>query len=315
MEHRQILQYMNISIIIPVYNKAEYLESCLKSLLTQAFSDFEIVCVDDGSTDASGDICDRMASDDSRIRVLHTDNGGVTAARRRGWEACLGRYVMFVDADDGLLPGALQMMYDTIEREGADEVIATFRTHDGIQSPVVYEGFVEPEPLIRDIITSKNRFPVLWSIIFRREVLDGVLDTPREIIEGEDKLMQIKVLIKQPKVFFIPQPVYSYTLGLPNSRRHTLERERLYDHLLLETLGQRAAEFCDALTLHKLKEYERFIHDGMFDVRKAYYKSAISKLSSAIPLYDRLVFALPPVLARPIIKLYRTIINIKQKGL
>lgn len=306
---------MNISIIIPVYNKAEYLESCLKSLLTQAFSDFEIVCVDDGSTDASGDICDRMASDDSRIRVLHTDNGGVTAARRRGWEACLGRYVMFVDADDGLLPGALQMMYDTIEREGADEVIATFRTHDGIQSPVVYEGFVEPEPLIRDIITSKNRFPVLWSIIFRREVLDGVLDTPREIIEGEDKLMQVKLLMKQPRVFFIAQPAYIYTLGLPNSRSHTLGHEMLYDKLLELSIGNRSQEFNVALTLHKLKEYERFIFDGNDSVRDAYYLSAIGKPSSVIPLYDRVVFMLPPVLARPVIKMYRKIIAIKQKGL
>ena len=142
-----------------------------------------------------------------------------------------------------------------------------------------------------------------------------MLDTPREIIEGEDKLMQVKILMKQPKVFFIPQPVYSYTLGVPNSRRHTLEREQLYDQLLLQTLGQRATDFSDALTLHKLKEYERFIHDGVFDVRKAYYKSAIGPLSSAIPLYDRLVFALPPVLARPVIRLYRTLINMKQKGL
>ena len=314
MEHRQILQYMNISIIIPVYNKAEYLESCLKSLLTQAFSDFEIVCVDDGSTDASGDICDRMASDDSRIRVLHTDNGGVTAARRRGWEACLGRYVMFVDADDGLLPGALQMMYDTIEREGADEVIATFRTHDGIQSPVVYEGFVEPEPLIRDIITSKNRFPVLWSIIFRREVLDGVLDTPREIIEGEDKLMQVKLLMKQPRVFFIAQPAYIYTLGVPNSRRHSLQREHLYDQLLRKVLAPRMADFQSAFVLHQLKEYERFIHDGVFSARD-YYRTSLPALPAGIPLYDRLVFALPPVLARPVVRLYRKLIQFKQKGL
>ena len=306
---------MKISVIIPVYNKAQYIGGCLECLLQQDFDDFEVICVCDGSTDNSADICDEWAARDHRIRVIHKDNGGVTAARRKGVEESQGQYLMFVDADDKLLPDALKTMYQAIEQSQADEVIATFTTHEGIPSPVVYQGFIPVEPLIKAIMTSKNRFPVLWGIIFRRELLSDVLDIPREIIEGEDKLMQIKVLIKQPKVFFIPQPVYSYTLGLPNSRRHTLERERLYDHLLLEALGQRATEFCDALTLHKLKEYERFIHDGMFDVRKAYYKSAISKLSSAIPLYDRLVFALPPVLARPIIKLYRTIINIKQKGL
>ena len=306
---------MKISVIIPVYNKAEYIGGCLEGLLQQDFDDFEVICVCDGSTDNSAEICDEWAAKDQRIRTIHKENGGVTAARRRGVEEAQGQYLMFVDADDKLLPGALKTMYQAIEQSHADEVIATFKTHEGVPSPVVYQGLTPVEPLIKAIMTSKNRFPVLWGIIFRRELLTDVLDIPREIIEGEDKLMQVKVLIKQPKVFFIPQPVYSYTLGLPNSRRHTLEREKLYDQLLQEALGQRPTEFSDALTLHKLKEYERFIYDGVFDVRKAYYKSAIGKPSPAIPLYDRLVFALPPMLARPVIKLYRSIITIKQKGL
>lgn len=306
---------MKISIVIPVYNKAAYIDGCMECLLQQDFDSFEVICVCDGSTDNSGEICDQWAGKDQRIRVIHKDNGGVTAARRRGVEEAQGQYVMFVDADDKLLPGALKTMYQAIEQSQADEVIATFTTHEGVASPVVYQGFTPVEPLIKAIITSKNRFPVLWGIIFRRELLSDVLDTPREIIEGEDKLMQVKVLMKQPKVFFIPQQVYCYTLGLPNSRRHTLERERLYDQLLLQALGQRATEFSDALTLHKLKEYERFINDGVYHVRKDYYKSAVGSLPAAIPLYDRLVFALPPLLARPVIRLYRTLINIKQKGL
>lgn len=306
---------MEISIIIPVYNKAEYIGGCLEGLLQQDFNSFEVICVCDGSTDNSGDICDQWAAKDQRIRVIHKDNGGVTAARRRGVEEAQGKYLMFVDADDKLLPGALTTMHQAISQSQADEVIATFTTHEGVASPVVYQGLTPVEPLIKAIITSKNRFPILWAIIFRRELLSGVLDIPREIIEGEDKLMQVKILMKQPKVFFIPQPVYCYTLGLPNSRRHTLEREQLYDQLLLQTMGQRATEFNDVLTLHKLKEYERFINDGVYSVRKDYYKSAVGKLSSAIPLYDRLVFALTPILARPVIKLYRSIITIKQKGL
>lgn len=307
---------MKISIIIPVYNKAEYLAPCVQSLLRQQLDgDFEVVCVDDGSTDGSGELCDRLAREDSRIRVKHTPNGGVTAARREGVAMARGRYVMFVDADDGLLPGALQMMADAIGRTQADEVVATFRTHEGVASPVVYEGFVPVEPLIRAIITGKNRFPVLWSIIFRRELLDGVLDTPRDIIEGEDKLMQVKVLMRQPRVFFIREQAYVYTLGLPNNRRHTLQREQLYDRLLRETLAPRWDEFSTAYVLHQLKEYERFIADGHYDVCRDYYRQAVGTLPAGIPPYDRLAFALPPRLARPIILLYRKIITIKQKGL
>ena len=306
---------MEISIIIPVYNKSEYLDKCFESIFRQDFEGFEVVAVDDGSTDGSGLLCDRWAAKEPRLHVLHTENQGVTAARRHGWEESRGRYVMFIDADDEFLPGALRTMHDAIERSGADEVIAPFRTMQGVASPVVYEGFVSMAPLIRDIITSKNRFPVLWSIIFRREKLSGVFDTPREIIEGEDKLMQVKLLMRKPKVYFITQPVYLYNLGLPNSRRRTLERERLYDWLLRETLAPRMDEFRTAFALHQLKEYERFVHDGHPEVRQAYYRKAVGTLPPGIPLYDRVVFLLPPVLARPIIKLYRKLINIKQKGL
>ena len=306
---------MDISIIIPVYNKAEFLSQCFETLLQQDFKSFEIFCVDDGSTDDSGVICDEWAAKDSRIRVVHKENGGVTAARREGVLQAYGRYVMFVDADDGLLPGALQTMYDAIERSGADEVIAPFRTFQGVNSPIVYKGFVSVDPLVKDIVTSKNRFPVLWSIIFRRELLIDVLDTPRDIIEGEDKLMQVKLLMKQPRVFFITDYIYKYNLGIPNSRRHVLEREMLYDQLLRQTLAPQWDAYRSAFALHQLKEYERFIHDGTFNVRAAYYRDALRPLPKSIPYYDRLVFLLPPILARPIIKLYRQLITLKQKGL
>ena len=306
---------MNISIVIPVYNKAEYLDQCLATLLQQDFSSFEILCVDDGSTDGSGAICDEWTAKDSRVHVVHQTNSGVTVARREGVAQACGRYVMFVDADDGLLPGALQTMYDAISQSGADEVVAPFRTYQGAASPIVYKGFVPVEPLIKAIITSKNRFPVLWSIIFRREWLADVLDTPRDIIEGEDKLMQVKLLMKQPRVFFITDYIYKYNLGLPNSRRHTLEREKLYDELLRQVLAPQWEVYRSAFALHQIKEYERFIHDGVIDVKSAYYRDALQSLPKDIPLYDRLVFMLPHVLARPVIRLYRGLITLKQKGL
>lgn len=306
---------MEISVIIPVYNKAEYLDRCFESIFAQPFGSFEVVAVDDGSTDGSGELCDQWARRESRLHVVHVANGGVTAARRKGVEQSTSRYIMFADADDLLTDGALQMMHEAIERSGADEVIATFRTQDGVASPVVYEGFVEGDELMRYIMTGKNRFSVLWSIIFRRELLDGVFDIPRDIVEGEDKMMQMKVLMKRPWVYFIKEQAYIYTLGLPNARRHTLERERLYDALLRQLLGSRLDEFATAFKLHQLKEYERFLLDGDFTVKKAYYQEAVGTLPAGIPLYDRLVYALPPACARWVVRLYRAIIDYKQKGL
>lgn len=305
-----------ISIIIPVYNKAEYISHCFESLLAQDFESFEVVAVDDGSTDGSGDLCDEAAKQDARIRVIHTENGGVTAARRRGVEAAEGRYIIFVDADDELLPDALKTLYQTITTHEADEVIATFCTQDGIHSPIVHQGWQrDTDSILRAVVTGKNRFPILWGIIFRKEILDGCLDTPREIIEGEDLLMQAKVLMKQPRVWFISDCVYRYQLGLPNSRKHTLERARLYDQQLKETLAPRWDDMQSAFVLHQLKECERFIIEGQSEVKDRYYRQAIRELPEDIPLYNRIVWALPPAIAAHLIRFYRTIIRMKQHKL
>lgn len=306
---------MDISVIIPVYNKAEYIQQCIESLQEQDFDEFEIVAVDDGSTDKSGEICDRIVNQYPNFRVFHTSNQGVTAARRYGLEQAKGTYVVFVDSDDALMPHALKTLYETIEKQKADEVIGTFCTQDGVNSPVVYEGLTPVEPLVQQIITGKNRFPVLWAIIFRKEILEGCLDTPRDIIEGEDKLMQVKVLMKTPKVFFISEQVYRYTLGLPNNRRHTLEREMLYDNILRQTLQPHWSDYEAAFTLHQLKEYEKFIHDGQYEVRQAYYDAQLSSIKHPLPHYDRIVWMLPASISRPLIKFYRWAIQIKQHHL
>ncbi len=300
---------MKISIVIPVYNKGKYVEDCLCQLLLQQMDDFEVVVVDDGSSDQSGILCDQIAAIDPRVRVFHTPNGGVTAARCYGVQMAKGKYVMFVDSDDTLPPHAIQTLYAAIEQTQADEVIGTFSLLGGGQSPVVYTGFVAVEALIKAIITNKNHFPILWGAIFRRSILEDCLDTPRDIIEGEDKLMQVKVLMKHPKVYFIPDCVYQYTPDLPNNRRRTLEREQLYDRILRKVLAPEWPVYQSAFVLHQLKEYERFIEDKRYEVRKQYYEQAIGSLPATIPLYDKVIWFLPPRLAYPLIRLYRFLLK------
>ena len=91
---------MKASIIIPVYNKEQYVEKCLRSALNQTFDDFEVIAVDDGSPDASGRILDRRAEAEKRLRVIHRENGGAAAARNTGLDAARGKYIFFADADD-----------------------------------------------------------------------------------------------------------------------------------------------------------------------------------------------------------------------
>ena len=263
---------MKLSIVIPIYNKEAYVEVCLKSLLEQDFQDFELIAVDDGSTDGSGDLCDRMAAKDQRIRVIHQKNGGVTAARRRGVEEARGRYIMFVDADDMLLPHAMRVLHAAIEETQADEVVGCYVTQKGRLGDSGRRGWQDPFSMIDDLLAVRNPFCILWGVIFRRELLDGCLTTPREVVEREDILMQIKCLVKRPKVYFIGDVVYHYNEGLPNNRQMGLERIKLHDQELLLTLRPTWQRFEKGYRLNRLKLYEVFLEQRQFDVFQTYYK-------------------------------------------
>lgn len=299
---------MKLSIVIPIYNKEAYVEACLKSLLEQDFQDFELIAVDDGSTDGSGDLCDRMAAKDQRIRVIHQKNGGVTAARRRGVEETRGRYIMFADSDDELLPHALQTMYQTIEETQADEVIGVYRTQHGRIGDSGRRGWQDPFTMVDDLLAVRNPFCILWGVIFRKELLDGCLNTPREVIEREDILMQIKCLVKRPKVFFIPDQVYLYNEDLPNDRKMGLDRIIIHDRELEQTLRPEWERFRSGFLLNRLKLYEVFLDQRQFNVFKEYYHDLRGQDLSALPLADRIVIALPPRLAYWPVHLYKRLL-------
>ena len=101
---------MKISVIVPVYNVESYVEACLRSILRQTFRDLEILVVDDGSTDSSGEICERLSREDERIHVFHQENGGLSAARKTGLKAASGEFVAPVDSDDLLSPAYMEKL-------------------------------------------------------------------------------------------------------------------------------------------------------------------------------------------------------------
>ena len=296
---------MEISIIIPVYNKREYLEKCLQSIFSQQFHSFEVVIVDDGSTDGSGAICDRWAEKEKRLKVYHIKNSGVTAARRYGVEYSRSKYVMFSDADDLLMPNALSCLHQAIEKSGADEVIGNFQDQYNCLHDSGREGFVECHPLILDLLAIRNSFCVLWGIIFRRELLEGCLNAPREIIEREDSLMQIKCLMKKPRVFFIKDIVYLHYEDVPNQRKEELSWIRIYDEELKQTLLPQWEQYNSTFVHHQIKIYEKFIDNQKFHVFYEYYKDLRKQNLSSIPLVDRIIIALPPQLAYWPVHIYK----------
>ena len=112
-----------ISVIVPVYKSEKYLEKCLDSLTAQTLHDIEILLVDDGSPDRSGEICDRYAEADNRVRVIHQENQGVSAARNAGIEASRGEYIMFVDSDDWVEADYCRIPYEAAVEHHADQVM------------------------------------------------------------------------------------------------------------------------------------------------------------------------------------------------
>lgn len=297
---------MEISIVIPIYNKEQYVKSCLTSALSQDFEDYEVIAVDDGSTDGSGHICDEIANRDSRLRVIHTENGGVTAARRRGVEEAQGRFVMFCDSDDELLPHALRNPYEAMIDNDADEVIAPYQNQWGCLYDSKCRGKIEPSVVIKDYLAQHNLFPPIWAILLRRDIiLEGCLDIPRQIFIGEDILFHIRYLTKVKTVFCIEQSHYIYNEGTTSYPEMTLQYEQRYDELLKAALQPVWEQMESYFRLRQVKTYEKFIDLRQFSVYNDYYCQLKGKLDDAIPLADRLVFALPPRLSYYLVHIYK----------
>ncbi len=147
-----------ISVIVPVYNMKEYLARCVDSILGQTYRDFELILVDDGSTDISPALCDEYAANDSRVRVIHKENGGLSAARNTGVNIASGHYVIFIDSDDWVREDTLELLLAAAERHDAEVSIGRFRmvetsnVPDGEPLRQVVNKCVSGEEALRDIL-------------------------------------------------------------------------------------------------------------------------------------------------------------------
>ena len=121
-----------ISIIVPVYNVEKYIKRCLDSIIAQTFEDIEIILVDDGSTDSSGIICDEYSKVDTRVRVIHKKNGGLSSARNAGIEAARGEFLGFIDSDDYISSDMFEVLYRNMVRERADlSICGIYQCYEG----------------------------------------------------------------------------------------------------------------------------------------------------------------------------------------
>lgn len=200
----------HISIIVPVYKAEKYIEACVDSILAQTYQDFELILVDDGSPDRSGQICEELAAADSRIRVLHKENGGAATARNAGLDVAAGQYIAFVDGDDCIHPQYLEFLLALLNREQADVAMChyDFFTEDGdwfhenlhLETAVAQRTVLEG-PVLLSEFTKHCRKVSLISLcmkLYKRQIFDG-LRIPEGYIE-EDSLVLPYVLERAKRI-------------------------------------------------------------------------------------------------------------------
>ena len=214
-----------ISVIVPVYNGERYLHECIDSILNQSFTDFGLILVDDGSKDGSAHICDDYAKKDQRVRVIHKQNEGINATRRRGVREAKGVWVNFCDNDDSLPQDTLGGLYCLTE--DTDIVI-------GFPDTPNYRRELSLDDCRRNMITAKLLPPTPWAKLYRRSLLtDDIFNFPREIDGEEDMIMNIRLMFKitrAPHICF--KKVYNFrrnTASVSHTKRASLEHEEAFD--------------------------------------------------------------------------------------
>lgn len=200
-----------ISIIVPVYNTAKYLHSCIESVLAQTFTDWELLLIDDGSTDDSAIICDEYAAKDERIRVFHKENGGVSSARNLGLDNAQGEWITHIDSDDWVEQEMLAKMLAKAEETDADVVICDFFFAQG-DKRALYHSIDWDD----DKTESLNRYitsvwTTVWGSIAKRSLYtDHNLHSPRGITYCEDFHLMVRLCYFAKRVVHIAEPFYNY---------------------------------------------------------------------------------------------------------
>lgn len=253
-----------ISVIVPVYRVEQYLERCVRSIMAQEYQNLEIILVDDGSPDRCGEMCDRLSAEDSRIRVLHTENHGLGGARNRGIDAATGTLLGFVDSDDWIEADMYSSLYANMTDNGADIAVTAFRRDNGHSSKCK----VEP----RDLIVA-NTYEAMELLIDDRymgnhactKLFRANLFQDIRFPEGrlyEDIAIFYRILARAAKVTISTEPKYHYVIRKESIVAGRRSVQRNLDYItavqqmltyMIEHGHPRAADYFVRRTIHSVK--------------------------------------------------------------
>ena len=261
---------MLISVIVPIYNVASYLERCIDSICKQTYKDLQIILVDDGSQDQSGTICDKYKELDSRCEVIHKGNGGLVSARKAGLKLARGQYVLNVDADDWIEEEAVEKLVDLANINDADIVCAahycdygatTKKMFNKLQSGS-YESYSDKAGLLsKSGIYQFQVTPYLWSKLIRKSILEKTqFDVDERISLGEDVAVVFPALLQARRFYVTDYAAYHYVqrIGSITYKIHSDELQK--DTWLIRCLYQSILSQKDVeLLTQQLNQYAKLI--------------------------------------------------------
>lgn len=212
-----------ISVIVPVYNVERYLDQCVESLIGQTYERLEIILVDDGSTDSSGEQCNAWANRDNRIRAVHQCNAGLAAARNTGLDLAKGEYIGFVDSDDYVLPDMFGTLLHNLQESDADLSIISYERENPDGST-----YCNAFPDKKIVMTSQEAFAYVnqhgyfyvtaWDKLAKKELFDN-LRYPLDAVYAEDSPVTYQLLDKADRIVYDSTPLYRYRMS-ENSQSH-----------------------------------------------------------------------------------------------
>lgn len=246
------------SIIVPVYNVEKYINRCIDSILYQTIDDFEVILVDDGSSDKSGIICDYYETIDDRVKVIHKKNGGVSSARNAGLDLCQGKYVVFVDSDDYISKDYLQKLYNP----NVDMVLCNIK-YKNINSDKFYildneeYGIFNVEENILNQIIKSKYFCTVYCKLFRKNIIEDYnIRFIEDLSLGEDTVFVVDYIMQIRNLEIKSDVIYNYITY--NSDRLSMFKENSIYNL----------EKCDKYIQDKLSKIYKIDKSEAFNTRK-----------------------------------------------
>lgn len=301
-EGKNMDQLNLISIIVAIYNVGEYLEECMSSIVSQTYSNIEIILVDDGSTDESGEICDTWSNRDQRIHVIHQSNKGLVGCRKTGLIHAKGKYIAFVDGDDYIEPDMYEKLFDTMQHNSADVVNSGYYVgEERINAPKINFEVKNEErwnlltKYIFDLKSEDRIQSSIWSKLFRANVIQrAYMNVPDDCSVGEDLLCLFYCFKQNISFCSINEQYYHYVQrqdSLMNAKNHSYFIKRLpYIYRLesetsINTLNEEMKRTIRKYIKHELMTAIRRSSDDPYAVRQYLIKNIDKLVDKKIVLY------------------------------